>query len=360
MRRAAIWTSETVLRSSRRTVQRHTSSTGLGLGASQPQQRRQLHQLQESPYAISHGMGEFMSPETLNVVATDYQKGLLDRLNEETKDTELQGQSVWRQVRELAERRDKVLAFNYASQALNNSFFLDMLKAPDPSTPPPVGTQGHEHGIAQRERFAGQINADFGSLTGLKSAFSAAAMGMMGSGWVWLVFDTKGRLAVTATYGAGTMLMRSREQRGPNEWVLGAPPPPPPTSSSRSFSATPISKNAQRSNFLTQNNSPSSGTRLSRDNNPNAMKSSRPISDYSNMNAFRATSKGLTRPYDGPTPGGLLSPLFTCSIHEHCWLRDHGIWGKEAYLQSFWDVVDWKKAGAIWSEFHSIKRDYGA
>lgn len=26
-----------------------------------------------------------MSPETLNVVATDYQKGLLDRLNEETK-----------------------------------------------------------------------------------------------------------------------------------------------------------------------------------------------------------------------------------------------------------------------------------
>lgn len=107
----------------------------------------------------------------------------------------------------LAESRDRVLAFNYASQAMNNSFFLDMLvsfhdavyawlgacmsrgandvfsrasqKAPDPSKPAREGIQGHEHEIVQRERLAAQIDADFGSLTALKSAFSAAAMGMV-------------------------------------------------------------------------------------------------------------------------------------------------------------------------------------
>lgn len=84
MRRAAVWSSETVLRTSRRTAQRHTSSTGLG-ASSHLQQRRLLHQPLGLPYDISKGMGGFMSPETLNVVATDYQKGLLDRLNEETK-----------------------------------------------------------------------------------------------------------------------------------------------------------------------------------------------------------------------------------------------------------------------------------
>jgi len=46
---------------------------------------------------------------------------------------------------------------------------------------------------------------------------SAAALGMTGSGWVWLVVDmTIKSLAVVATYGPGTMLVRSRQYRHPN------------------------------------------------------------------------------------------------------------------------------------------------
>ncbi|KAG8981825.1 hypothetical protein FRB94_009213 [Tulasnella sp. JGI-2019a] len=358
MRRVALRSSDALLQISRRTAARHTS-TGLGALNSQ---RRLLHEPQTLQYEIPGGMGGFMSPETLNVVATDYQKGLLDRLNEETKDTELKGQSVWRQIQELAPRRDKVLAFNYASQALNNSFFLDMLKPPNPSTPPSESLQGHEHYLSERPKFAGQIDADFGSLTGLKSAFSAAAMGMMGSGWVWLVYDDRGRLAVTATYGAGTMLVRTREQRGPRDWVLGAPEtsptPIPPTPYSRYLTQGPYS--------LTGRSSPSSGTQMrqrtgldSNNNNKTLKPSVREISDYSASVAFRNTARALTKSYDGPAPGGMLSPLLTCSIHEHCWLRDHGIWGKEAYLQNFWDVVDWRKVGTIWSQFHTLKKDFG-
>ena len=45
---------------------------------------------------------------------------------------------------------------------------------------------------------------------------SAAALGMMSSGWVWLVCDENAsHLAVVATYGPGTMLVRSRQHRHP-------------------------------------------------------------------------------------------------------------------------------------------------
>jgi superoxide dismutase len=45
---------------------------------------------------------------------------------------------------------------------------------------------------------------------------SAAALGMMSSGWVWLVCDENAsHLAVAATYGPGTMLVRSRQHRHP-------------------------------------------------------------------------------------------------------------------------------------------------
>jgi superoxide dismutase len=63
----------------------------------------------------------------------------------------------------------------------------------------------------------GLIYESFDDLEGLKSYMSAAALGMTGSGWVWLVVDMTIRsLAVVATYGPGSMLVRSRQHRHPN------------------------------------------------------------------------------------------------------------------------------------------------
>ena len=42
------------------------------------------------------------------------------------------------------------------------------------------------------------IAADFGSFDAFKEKFAAAAVGVQGSGWAWLVFDkSTGRLAIT-------------------------------------------------------------------------------------------------------------------------------------------------------------------
>jgi len=45
--------------------------------------KRNYHQLERLPYPIENGLGDFLPPEALKVVAVDYQAGLLQQLNEE-------------------------------------------------------------------------------------------------------------------------------------------------------------------------------------------------------------------------------------------------------------------------------------
>jgi len=46
---------------------------------------RNVHQLQQLPYSIENGLGGFLTPEALRVIAVDYQNGLLERLNDEVR-----------------------------------------------------------------------------------------------------------------------------------------------------------------------------------------------------------------------------------------------------------------------------------
>jgi Fe-Mn family superoxide dismutase len=48
-------------------------------------------------------------------------------------------------------------------------------------------------------KLAGEIDKTFGSFDEFKAAFSAAAGGVFGSGWAWLVVDADGNLKVTST-----------------------------------------------------------------------------------------------------------------------------------------------------------------
>lgn len=52
---------------------------------------------------------------------------------------------------------------------------------------------------------------------------------------------------------------------------------------------------------------------------------------------------------DGPLHGygDKLTPLFCLSVHEHAWLHDYGVWGKEEYLKNFWNVLDWGRVGHL-------------
>ena len=93
-------------------------------------------------------MGDFLSPSALKIIAEDYQQGLLDRLNEQIKrcayfslglgdftnsnpprgtGTRFENKSVAQIVISTATDKSQTLAFNYASLALNHSFFLHHL-----------------------------------------------------------------------------------------------------------------------------------------------------------------------------------------------------------------------------------------
>lgn len=230
------------------------------------------------------------------------------------------------------------MAFNYASQALNNAFFLSHLvslvtsanaslyrawqltnphfpshlsQSPDPQASQDLSDESwQDRSPPQPEgTFKGMLENHFGSVTEFKSAFSAAALGMSSSGWVWLVVDGQGKAGIVPTYGAGTVLVQNRLQRGL------------PDIESSAATSSPDGTPASTSDSLFAESS-------------GALKS-------------HGSAKSLKDNGDSYVTGTTLHPLLCLSVHEHAWLPDWGIWGKENYLARFWEVVDWKKVGRV-------------
>lgn len=77
--------------------------------------------------------------------------------------------------------------FNNAAQVRNHSFFWAAM------TP---------HRAAPEGELAAAITAQMGGLAALKAAFVAAGVAQFGSGWVWLVSDSAGELAITVSHDA--------------------------------------------------------------------------------------------------------------------------------------------------------------
>ncbi|KAJ7477103.1 manganese superoxide dismutase [Mycena galericulata] len=308
------------------------------------------------PYDIKHGLGKFLPPPALEVVAMEYQLGLLARLTEEVRQTEEEDKSVTQVIINTAPFREKTLAFNYASLALNNSFFLGQL------TPNAEDSQETAISLTLMDK----IRIDHGGLDQLKSSFSAAAMGMFTSGWIWFVTDAKGSTSILPTFGPGTLLVRSRTYMAtvlPNlyhemtsdplgwdrnmqyvgkylaSWgvdgrgkapaelnpkdlarlmSMEAPPPPPRGSN------TPLAPLSPR--FIH-----TSARRSAEDS----------VFDSSNTQSIYRSPKSQA---DIINAGEVLYPLFCISVQEHAWITaGYGVWGKEAWLREFWNVLNWRQ-----------------
>ena len=114
--------------------------------------KRNVHIRRSLEYPIEGGLGKFLPPLALRTLAVEYQDGLLERLSDEVRGmspahdavldnsfalvyigTQVENKSIAKTVIETASNRNMALAFKYASEALNNSFFLDFLVriAPD-------------------------------------------------------------------------------------------------------------------------------------------------------------------------------------------------------------------------------------
>ncbi|CBQ71603.1 related to Superoxide dismutase [Sporisorium reilianum SRZ2] len=252
--------------------------------------RRTLHTCPPTPEILSEGCAPFLSGSTVKQISQAWQGGLLELLNQEVRDTEFASSSIVETVVGLSQNREKILAFNYASQALNNSFFLSTLAPQDRlRNPTPL------------PKLATAISKSFGSFPEMCLAFSSAAYGMSGSGWVWLVTDQHRNLGVVPTFGAGTVVVQNRIQQGKhfllpsiNDQSSGSPDAAKPAS-------TPSERPSRPSDSL-----------------------------FSGLGISDKVGKDLY-------------PLLNISVHEHAWLNDYGIMGKEEYLTRFWNCVNWDK-----------------
>ena len=216
------------------------------------------------------------------------------------------------------------------------------------------------------------IRTEHGHLDQLKSNVSAAALGMASSGWVWFVTDNHGRTAVLPTFGAGTLLVRSRANVSPfygpiigedfSTWrsatlltakpvpkraSAAAPAPAPATHTPNRSLHTPTTNDGD---FTDLESPPAS---IYDDHIPTDPEDTPPRPPGPRPPSNTTTTGSEIKFTDELVDlGEMLCPLFCISVHEHAWMSaGYGVWGKEEWLKKFWTVLDWSKVSKTYARF---------
>ena len=142
--------------------------------------------MRELPYAYD-ALAPQLSEETLRYHHDKHYAGYVAKLNELILDTPYEGQPL----------EDIILAadgavYNNAAQAWNHAFYFEQL-SPDPQRMP-TGA------------LADAVVRTFGSVDALRERMNREAVGLFGSGWVWLAADRQGGLVIVSGPNAGNPL----------------------------------------------------------------------------------------------------------------------------------------------------------
>ena len=149
------------------------------------------HKLPELPYA-QEALVPYISAETIEYHYGKHHRAYVDNLNRLIPGTEFEKRSLEELV-----RKSSGGIFNNAAQVWNHTFYWHCLS--------PRG------GGEPSGELAGAINGSFGSFTQFKEQFTNAGVTLFGSGWVWLVKNTDGSLAIEAASNAGNPLKEGKE-----------------------------------------------------------------------------------------------------------------------------------------------------
>ncbi len=133
------------------------------------------------PYP-KQALAPVLSEETLNFHYGKHLQTYIDNLNRLTEGTLYEGM----ELEEIICKASGAV-FNNAAQVWNHTFYFESL------TPTPT---------EMSRELATRIEKDFSSVEEFRNQFNAAATGLFGSGWAWLVEDAKGKLSVCTTQNA--------------------------------------------------------------------------------------------------------------------------------------------------------------
>lgn len=140
------------------------------------------HELPPLPYA-KNALEPVMSAETLEYHYGKHHKGYLDKLNQLIPGTEFETLPL----EEIIRRAGPGPVFNNAAQVWNHTFFWNSLS---PNRPTLSGD------------LLALVGRHFGSVDEFRRKFEAAGVGLFGSGYVWLVREASGKLAIKTTQNA--------------------------------------------------------------------------------------------------------------------------------------------------------------
>ncbi|MBU9888292.1 MAG: superoxide dismutase [Candidatus Omnitrophica bacterium] len=142
--------------------------------------------LPELPYAMD-ALAPHLSQETLEYHYGKHHQTYVNNLNKL-----VDGKPEAMKTLEEIIKTSKGAIFNNAAQTWNHTFYWNGLKPAGGGTPTGALLEA--------------INPSFGSFEEFKTLFTNMALGLFGSGWVWLVKDSDGTLGVEALSNAGNPL----------------------------------------------------------------------------------------------------------------------------------------------------------
>lgn len=238
----------------------------------------------------------------------DWQGQMINKVNELTAERPLFGKDP-RSVL-LATARDPMNAalFNHASMALNNHLYFNGISSRGPTTVP--------------QKLADKLSSDFDSLDNLKNEMLAMAHSMFGPGFVWLVrTDLKGstqsqypmrKFMLLTTYLAGSPLAGAHNRQQPLDM------------NTQNVAAAQAAGGLQG---LTEQE------RLRQTQVQNSIGA---------MGSY-AAEKGEKTSF-----GGIhIVPCLCVNTWQHAWIYDFGLDGKMAFLERWWNFINWEQVNSL-------------
>lgn len=143
------------------------------------------------PFA-QDALSPHISAQTLSFHYGKHHQAYVDNLNKLRVGTPFEEAGL----EEIIRKADGGL-YNNAAQVWNHTFYWNCLS--------PQGGGQPTGALAEA------MDRAFGSFEQFKTQFSAAAAGLFGSGWVWLVRDNKNGLAILPTPNAGNPIRDNKE-----------------------------------------------------------------------------------------------------------------------------------------------------
>ncbi|MBI2436174.1 MAG: superoxide dismutase [Candidatus Magasanikbacteria bacterium] len=140
-------------------------------------------------------MPQFCSAETFEFHHNKHHAGYVSKLNTAIERTAFVEKDLESIIRESYQEKN-LGVFNNSAQHWNHSFFWENL-SPN-STGKPDG------------KLLELIERDFGSVDDFKSKFTDFSTKLFGSGWVWLVQNSEGKLEILPMPNAGTPLTEKK------------------------------------------------------------------------------------------------------------------------------------------------------